>query len=92
MWLGIPYTGYGYNINLPVVPRMLIFCFLSALVYFILSFPQTMRVVGNISGFSRFDDKEGTDIYYLNALHGIVYGIIMFLLLRYYNPYPKKKY
>ena len=87
MWIGIPYTGYGRNVNLPVIPRMLLFCCIAGLLYFILSLPQTMRTVGNFSGFSKFDDKDSDDIYYLNVLHGIVYGIVMFVLLKMYNPY-----
>ena len=91
MWLGIPYTNYGSNVTLPVIPRMFIFCAISGLLYFIISSDQVLRLVGNFSGFDTYDDKDSTDIYYLQALHGIVYSILIFMLLKFYNPYLVQK-
>jgi len=92
MWLGIPYTNYGSNVTLPVIPRMFIFCAISGLLYYIISSNQVLRIVGNLSGFNTYDDKETYDIYYLQVIHGTVYSILMYMLLKFYNPYlvPKK--
>ncbi len=87
MWLGIPYTSYGYNISLPVIPRMFIFCLICSVIYIGLDLPQTKRVVGSITGFSKFDDIDSNDKYYLTLIHGLVFGLVMFLLLKIYNPY-----
>lgn len=89
MWLGIPYTGYGYNIQ---ISRMFIFCVISCLVYFVLALPQTMDIVGNLVGFDRHYDQTSNDIYYLNFIHGIVFSLFIYLLLKYYNPYTINKY
>lgn len=87
MWFGIPYTGYGYNVTIPAIPRIYIFSLISGLLYILLCLPQILRLVGNITGFDKFDDKKSNDIYYLNAIHGLVYSFLMFLLLKLYNPY-----
>lgn len=89
MWLGIPYTGYGYNIH---ISRMFIFCVISCLVYFVLALPQIMDIVGNLVGFDRYYDQTSNDIYYLNFIHGIVFSLFIYLLLQYYNPYTINRY
>lgn len=91
MRIGIPYTKYSYNINLPKVPRILVFCVLCCLIYIFLSIPQTKRVVGSLTGYNKFDDIDSTDKYYLTIIHSVVFGLLIFLLLKIYNPFLVQK-
>lgn len=84
MWLGIPYTKYGYSI---VIPRMFIFCLIISLGYIVISLPETKHFVGSYINLTQHDDVESDDRYYIVFIHGFIYGLLMYLLLRIYNPY-----
>jgi len=84
MWIGIPYTKYKYYFT---VPRKLVFCIIATILYALLSLPETNKLVGSFVDLTKFDDIESHDRYYLLAIHSIVFGLLMFLLISLYNPY-----
>jgi len=88
MWIGIPYTTYRYHFK---IPRKILFCMLSTLLYAILSLPETNKLVGHFVDLSQFDDIESHDRYYLLGIHSIVFGILMYALLFMYNPIHQNK-
>lgn len=87
MWVGIPYTRFGYPVTIPSIPRMVVFCLITSLLYIALTIPQTMRLTGSLTELERFDDIDSHDKYYLLAIHSGVFGLLMYLLLNTYNPY-----
>jgi len=90
MWIGIPYTKYGFNVSLRYVSRKVIFCFLATLLYALLSLPETNKLIGSQIYLSKFDDIDSNDRYYLLIIHSIIYGLLIYILLISYNPYQKK--
>ena len=84
MWIGIPYTTYGYNL---IVPRKIIFCLLASVLYALISLPETNKFIGSYINLTRFDDIESNDRYYLLGIHSIVFGLTMYLLLLVYSPH-----
>jgi len=83
MWIGIPYTNYGYSVKLP---RTLIFCVLAGLLYLIITLPETKEFVGSYTGLERHDDTESNDKYYLLIIHTLVFTFLIYVLIRFYNP------
>jgi len=89
MWIGIPYTSYGYNIPLPTLSRKVIFCLLASVLYAIISLPETNKLIGSQINLIKFDDIESNDRYYLLAIHSAVFGLVLYGLLTMYNPSQK---
>tara|TARA_B100000212_G_C27337567_1_gene517558 strand:+ start:436 stop:738 length:303 start_codon:yes stop_codon:yes gene_type:complete len=83
MWIGIPYTKYGFNIQ---VNRKLIFFIFLGLLYCIISLPETIRIVGSYTDLTRHDDIESDDKYYLLIIHTFVFTFLAYVLFRFYDP------
>ena len=79
----IPFTEYEFTI-----PRKLIFCILSMILYLLISMPDTYNFVGKYINLKEYDDYTKRDRYYLWGIHSIAFGLLMFMLLIIYNPNP----
>lgn len=79
----IPFIDYEFT-----VPRKVIFCALSMVIYLLVAMPDINKIVGKIFDLHDYDDKTKPDRYYLLLIHTVVFGFLMFILLMLYNPNP----
>jgi hypothetical protein len=83
MWVGIPYTTYGYRFS---PSRKLLFCAMATVLYMVLSLPDTYKLVGSLLNFEKYDDNESNDRYYLVAIHSVVFLVAIYFMVTLYNP------
>ena len=90
MWIGIPKTQYGFDIKIPTIPtipRMFIFCAIVSVLFWIFSLPSVKHFIGSYVYLTKHDDTESDDKYYLSMIQSVLFSVLIFVLLKFYNPY-----
>ena len=79
----IPIINYEFTI-----PRKIIFCLFSMVLYLLVAMPDINKVVGKVFDLNEYDDYTKNDRYYLLLIHTVAFGLLMYIVLMLYNPNP----
>ena len=63
------------------------FCIFLMVLYLVIANHGTYKIVGHILGFNEYDNFRSYDRYYLLVIHSIVFSLIVFIVLSFYNPF-----
>lgn len=66
--------------------RKMVFAVLASVIYVIVARPETYKFVGSILGLDNYDDPFQSDRDILLYIHSVVMGLLIFILLLFYNP------